>query len=87
MREAIFYLKTSHRKNEENKYLHLYLENFKNEVLSKQCEKGHKNFSQCMIFQKQFVAHMTENISPFGIKHILISRHCIPQTLCLDLLK
>ena len=64
--EKQFLLKDITQENEENKsILHLYLENYKNEVLSKQCEKRSQKFSQCMIFQKQFVTvHDRENISP-----------------------
>ena len=57
-------------------------ENFKNEVLSKQCEKRPQKFSQCMIFQKSdLLLYMTDKTFLPFIKHILISRHCIPQTL------
>lgn len=64
--EKQFLLKDTSQENEENKsILHLYLENFKNEVLSKQYENRSQKFSQCMIFQKSDVTvHDRENISP-----------------------
>lgn len=51
--EKQFLLKDTSQENEENKsILCLYLENFKNEVLSKQYKNRSQKFSQCMIFQE-----------------------------------
>lgn len=65
MREQ-FLLKDTSQENEENKsILHLYLENFKNEVLSKLWEKVTKIFSMYDFSKEQFVTvHDRENISP-----------------------
>ena len=69
--EKQFLLKDTSQENEDNKsILCLHLENFKNEVLSKQYKNRSQKFSQCMIFQKSDVTvHDRENISPIYLTH------------------